>query len=203
MENEHKVSQNQLDVLKEIGTIGVGRAATALADLLGVKVEIDLPQTKLTPITELGKILGNPEKVFFVLDTGLEGDVGGRIMFLLPPEDAKMLGATLLGQDKNNIDLEDPLSQSSLKEVVNILVGSYMNALSDMTGLTIMYTVPLIAVDMVASILDFIFIQIAKDSDEAVIIETDLKVQDINLGALFLFFPDDESLSKIFGILGM
>lgn len=95
------------------------------------------------------------------------------------------------------------MSQSSLKEVVNILVGSYMNALSDMTGLTIMYTVPLIAVDMVASILDFIFIQIAKDSDEAVIIETDLKVQDINLGALFLFFPDDESLSKIFGILGM
>jgi len=78
MEEKKRISLNQLDVLREIGTIGAGRAATALADLLGTKVNISLPETRLVPLENLDKILGDPEKAFFVLDTGLEGDIGGR-----------------------------------------------------------------------------------------------------------------------------
>jgi len=201
--DEEYVSINQLDVLREIGTIGAGRAATALADLLNTKVEITLPETKLIPLENLDKILGEPEKSFFVLDTGLEGDVGGRIFFLLPPSEARILGATLLGKEPEDIDFEDALFQSSLKEAANILVGAYMNALSDITGLSILYGVPSLALDMVTALLDFIFIQIAQHSEKALFIKTDLKVKDIAFQGLFLFFPDVFSLKKIFTTLGI
>ncbi|OPX30464.1 MAG: hypothetical protein B1H08_01625 [Candidatus Omnitrophica bacterium 4484_171] len=197
------VSLSQLDVLREIGTIGAGRAATALADLLNTKVEITLPEVKLIPLENLDKILGDPEKSFFVLDTGIEGDVGGRIFFLLPPSEARVLGGVLIGKEPKDVDFEDALFQSSLKEAANILVGAYMNALSDITGLSILYGVPSLALDMVAALLDFIFIQIAQHSEEALFLKTNLKVKDIDFDGLFLLFPDAESLKKIFSTLGI
>jgi len=203
MEEKKRISLNQLDVLREIGTIGAGRAATALADLLGTKVNISLPETRLVPLENLDKILGDPEKAFFVLDTGLEGDIGGRIFLLLPPREARVLGGALLGKSTDEVNFDDPLFQSSLKELANILTGSYMNALSDMTSLSFLYGVPSLALDMVAALLDFIFIQIAQHSEEALFIKTDLSIKDINFEGLFLFFPDQSSLKKIFHSLGL
>ena len=203
MEEKKRISLNQLDVLREIGTIGAGRAATALADLLGTKVNISLPETRLVPLENLDKILGDPEKAFFVLDTGLEGDIGGRIFLLLPPREARVLGGALLGKSTDEVNFDDPLFQSSLKELANILTGSYMSALSDMTSLSFLYGVPSLALDMVAALLDFIFIQIAQHSEEALFIKTDLSIKDINFEGLFLFFPDQSSLKKIFHSLGL
>ena len=200
---EENVSLNQLDVLREIGTIGAGRAATALADLLNTKVEITLPEVKLIPLENLDKILGDPEKSFFVLNTGIEGDIGGRIFLLFPPREARVLGSSLTGKDPNSVDFNDALFQSSLKETANILVGAYMNALSDITGLSILYSVPSLALDMVAALLDFIFIQIAQHSEKALFLKTNLRVKDADFDGLFLLFPDSASLKKIFDALGV
>jgi len=201
--NDKKISFVHLDVLREIGTIGAGRAATALAELLDRRVEITLPETKLVPLETLDKILGNPEGLYFVLDIGLEGDIGGRFFFLLPPDEAKILGSALLGKTPDEIEIDDALFQSSLKEIINILAGAYLNALADMTNLTILYGTPSIALDMIAALLDFFFIQIAQDADEAIFIKTKIKVEDIHFGGFFLFFPNFESLRRIFEILGV
>lgn len=200
---EKGISLAQLDLLREIGTIGMGRAATALADLLICKVEISLPEIKIVPLESLDRIIGSPEEVYFVLDIGLEGDVGGRLFFLLPPREAKILGASLLEQNPETIDIEDLLFQSSLKEIVNILAGASINVLSDMTGLTIMYGVPSLAVDMLSALLDFFFIHIAQYTDEAIFIKAQLKVKNINFEGSFLYFLDLESMKKLFETLGV
>jgi len=56
---------------------------------------------------------------------------------------------------------------------------------------------------MVAAILDFIFIQIAQEAEEALYIKTDLQVKGLSMEGLFLLFPTTESLKKIFTILGV
>ena len=203
MDNEKKFSLSHLDVLREVGTIGAGRAATALAELINRKVEISLPETKLIPLESLDKILGKPEDVYFVLDIGMEGDIEGRIFFLLPPEEARILGGALLGKVPEDIDINDMLFHSSLKEVVNILTGSYMNALSEMTEMTIINSIPSLAMDMVGALLDFFFIHVAQHSDDAIFIKTNLKIEDIAFKGLFLFFPDLESIRKLFSRLGV
>ena len=203
MDGDRKISLGHIDLLKEIGTIGAGRAATALAELLNYKVDISLPETKIIPLESLDKILGNPEDVYFVLDIGVEGEIGGRIFFLLPPEEAKVLGGALLGKPPQEIETNDPLFQSALKEMINIVAGGYMNALSDMTSLTIMYSIPSLAIDMVGALLDFLFIQVAQQSDEAIFIKTQLRAENIKFEGFFLFFPDLESLRKLFEVLGV
>lgn len=201
--DKDKISINQLDVLREVGTMGAGRAATALADLLNEKVTISLPETQFIPLEGLSEVLGDPEKLFFILDTRLEGELGGRISFLLPPQEAIVLGAALLGKETGEVDIQDELFQSSLKEVTNILVGAFMAALSDVTGLTIMYNVPSFAHDMVAALLDYIFIEIAQDSEHALFVKTKIQVKNIDFEGMFLLFPTAATLQRIFQILGV
>lgn len=198
-----RLSLNQLDLLREIGTIGAGRSATALADLTGEKVEISVPQASLVPLENISSLLGGLERLFFVLDIELKGDISGRIFLLFLPEDAKLLASYLLGKPKDQLNSNDELFQSSLKECANILSGSYIAALAEMTNLNVISSVPSLAIDMVGAILDFIFIQIAQYSQDALFIKTDLKVKGLNMEGLFLFFPASESLKKIFETLGI
>jgi chemotaxis protein CheC len=200
---EQKLTLTQLDLLKEIGTIGSATAATALADMIACKVEIQVPQVSLVPLENLANILDTPDKLYFVLDMEVKGDVGGRIFLLLPPEDARFLASALLGKPKEELDLKDDMFRSALQEACNILGGAYVSALADMTSFTILTSIPSLALDMVGAILDFIFIQIAQVSDEALFIKTDMQVKGLSMEGLFLLFPTSESLQKIFEVLGV
>ncbi len=195
--DKNKFSLLHLDVLREIGTISSARAATALSEILNCKVEISLPETKLVPLESLDKVLGNPEDVYFVLDIALEGELEGRLFFLLLPQEAKILGEALLGRVLEEELNNDELFQSSLKEIVNILTGSYMNALSDLTGFTIMYSIPSLGIDMINALLDFFFIHMAQESEDIILIKTNLKVQDRDLKGMLLFFLPWDSLRKL------
>ncbi|OGX51392.1 MAG: hypothetical protein A3G37_00935, partial [Omnitrophica WOR_2 bacterium RIFCSPLOWO2_12_FULL_46_30] len=169
-----RLSLFQLDVLREVGTIGAGRAATALSELIAKKVEITVPEVSLIPIENVSNLLEERDKLFFVIDMEISGDVSGRIFLLFSPDDARILAGSLLGKPKEGLDLRDELLQSSLKESANILSGSYVSALADMTNLNILISSPSLAIDMVGAILDFIFIQIAQYSEDALIIKTNL-----------------------------
>jgi chemotaxis protein CheC len=198
---DEKLSLNQLDVLKEIGSIGSATAATALADMIAEKVEINVPEVSIVPLEKIANLFNGAERLFFVLDMEIKGDIGGRIFLLLPPEDAKFLSSALLGKPQEAIDFTDDMFKSSLREVCNILGGAYVSALADMTSLMILTSIPSMAMDMIGAIMDFIYIQIAQESDEAMFIKTDLMVKGLKLEGLFLLFPTSESLQKIFQIL--
>ena len=197
------LSSNQLDVLRELGTMGAGRAATAFAELIGAKVEINVPLASLVPLENIAHFLGEVDKPFFVLDSQLEGEVTGRILLLFSPEDARGISSLLLEKDPREINFDDLMVKSALMECTNILSGSYVTALADMTNLRIIPSVPHLAMDMVGAILDFVFIQIAQYSEQAFFIKTDLKINQKNLEGLFLLFPDVESIEKIFHVLNI
>lgn len=198
-----RLSLAQLDLLKEVGTIGAGRAATSLSDLIAKKVEITVPEVTLVPIENVSNLLEERDKLFFVIDMEITGDISGRMFLLFSPDNARILAGNLLGKSPESLDLRDELLQSSLKESANILSGSYIAALADMTNLNMLISSPSLAIDMVGAILDFIFIQIAQYSEDALIIKTNIKVSDVDLNGLFLFFPSHESLTKIFTTLGL
>lgn len=200
---DEKITFNQLDLLKEIGTIGSATAATALADMVAEKVEISVPEVNVVPLEQISSVLKGVERQFFVLDMEIKGDSSGRIFLLLSPEDARFLASALLGMPKEEIKFEDDMFKSSLREACNILGGAYVSALANMTSMTIMTSIPSMAMDMVGAILDFIFIQIAQDSEEALVIKTDMQVKGLSLEALFLLFPTTDSLAKIFDILNV
>jgi chemotaxis protein CheC len=202
MDND-RLSLRQLDLLKEIGTIGSANAATALADLINKQVEIAVPRVNLVPLENISSLLGASDKLYFVLDIEIRGDMSGRMFLLFSPDDARYLASALLGKPKEELEFNDEMFQSSLKESANILSGAYVAALAEMANMTILTSVPSLAMDMVGAILDFIFIQISQYSEEALLIKTDVKVSGEKLEGLFLLFPSSESLRKLFETFGL
>ncbi len=198
-----EISLLQLDVLREVGTISSARAATALSEILNCKVEISFPEVRLIPLEDLNEVLHNPEEIYFVLDIALERELEGRLFFLLLPEQAKLLGEELLRRKIKEPFLRDELFCSSLKEIANILAGSYMSALFDFVGLTVKYSIPSLGMDMVSALMDFFFIYMAQESEEVILVDTRFKVKDRNLKGFFLFFLSWDSLKKLIEKLGV
>lgn len=204
MSNE-RITKHQLDLLKEIGSIGSASAATALAELTDKKIDIIVPDVEFVPLENIGNILGGIEKIYFVSVLGINGDIEGTIFLLFSLEHAEYLSNILLDKinEKNDIGADSEMFQSCLKESANILCGAYISALAEMSNLKIGTSVPSLARDMVGAILDFIFINIAQDSEEALVIKTDVNVSGSNVEGLFLLFPNSQSLRKLFEIFGV
>ena len=52
-----KLTQEQMDALREIVTIGAGNAATAFAQMIKKKVNIKVPKANFSPISKAAEIL--------------------------------------------------------------------------------------------------------------------------------------------------
>jgi len=191
-----------LDVLREIGNIGAGNAATALAKLLDKKVDMKVPQIRIMGFSEVNEVLGGAETSVIGILLGIHGDITGYILFVLEQDAAKMLVNILMGKNPCD-DMEyNEITLSALKEVGNILTGSYLSALSTLTGLKIMPDIPALAIDMAGAILSVPAIEMGKTTDTVLYIETEfIQGRDSVIGDFFLV-PDAESYTCLLKTLG-
>lgn len=192
-----------LDVLREIGNIGSGNAATSLSALLNTPVNIQVPTIRILDFGEVTEALGGPEQMIVGLLLTMSGDVHGMLMFLLQKEFAHMAIGTLLGQPPENFSELDEMSLSVIQEVGNIMASSYINAIAEMTGLFINISVPGIAIDMAGAILSVPAIHYANISDKIIFIEDEFASAEEAINSHVLLIPDIDSLKKIMGNLGI
>lgn len=192
-----------LDVLKEIGNIGAGNAATALAKLLDKRIEMKVPQIRIMKFSEVSDVLGGAETPVVGILLRIQGDISGSMMFILDTPSSRLLVNILMGKPlETDLNL-DEMTCSVLNEIGNILAGSYLSALSDMTGLKIVPDVPALAMDMAGAILSVPAIEFGKTSDTVLYIENIfMDGQDSVIGDLFLI-PDDMSYGKLLKALGV
>ncbi len=187
------------DVLKEIGNIGAGNAASALASMLSQKVDMKVPRVELLDFKELGEAMGGEEQIMAGIYLRIEGDLQGSIMFLLEEKSAYALVGKLMGMQVTELD---EMAQSALKEIGNIITGSYLNSLSTLTNLTISESVPDLAVDMAGAILSVPAIEFGMVGDKMLLIQTAF-TDDVELNGFFILVPDLPSYGKLLKALGV
>lgn len=202
-----KIQPIHLDILREIGNIGAGHAATALSTMLNKAVDMKVPSVNVISFEEISEMVGGAENVVASVFLRIVGDAPGCMFFMLPIEQAEMLLEDLLGGQSVQLASGDvsEISLSALQEVGNILSGSYLTSFSDFTGLNLQPSVPATSIDMAGAILSFGLFEISTVSDYAIVIDTaftDIEKHDDVKGHFFLL-PDPESFSKIFLALGV
>ena len=193
------LNQEFYDVLREIGNIGAGNATTALAQMLGCKVDMAVPQVRLLEFSEVGTIMGGEEQIMAGIYLMVEGDITGSILFLLNKESARKLIAKLMGMEPVGEELSE-MEQSALKEIGNIITASYLNSLSMLTQLVIYPSVPALSIDMAGAILSVPAIEFGTMGDKLLLIQTQFFE---GLDGYFILVPDLDSYDKILGALGM
>ncbi|MCA1053534.1 chemotaxis protein CheC [Rossellomorea aquimaris] len=206
---EQKVNSLHLDVLKEIGNIGAGHAATALSTLLDKQIDMKVPNVKIVSFDEMMDLAGGPDNVVVSVFLRIEGDAPGSMFFMLGIEQASYFIRSMVQDECFSFHSSTPsdIGMSAMQELGNILSGSYLSSLSDFTGLNLLPSVPSLSVDMAGAIIGFGLIEISQVSDYAIVIDTALReVESVDSGDVnghFFLLPDPDSLEIIFRSLGV
>lgn len=207
LNNYDELNDIQIDVLREIGNIGAGNAATALATILDEQVDISLPTVKVTDFDTATNALGGPETMTVGVLIKYSGEGNGMIMFLLDMEDAKGITKILVQEDEEeNEDILSELKLSAIKEIGNILSSSYINSISTLTGMEMQVSVPYIAIDMAGALMSVPIIEFGAIGDKVMYIDesfTGSGGERHKLQSHVIMFAEIETLKNIMERLGI
>lgn len=191
------LSDAELDALREIGNVGTGHAATSLSKLLNKKIGLNIPETKLIPIPQFSKEIGNPEEIVIAAYLTTEGDISGKTIFIFSKASACKLVDLMMMQEIGTTKDIDDIGVSAFKEMANIVMGSYLDSLSNMFALKIMPGIPYSAIDMAQAIMDMLLIELGEVSDKVLFVKTIIDVEGQPIDGMFFLFFDPNSLEII------
>lgn len=136
---------DEMDILKEIGTTAAAHGSIALSEILGKKITLELPSINILPREKLTKSM-NIEGMVMVLQTKILSGFDGMIMFFLEEKSAFKLIDTCYkpkdGSEKPGLFTE--IGMSVIKEISNIIVASYISSLSFFTKKLIIPSFPVL-----------------------------------------------------------
>ncbi len=205
-----KLSQNnltslQLDAIKEVANIGTGNAATALSKLLSCMINMEVPKVEIVSIYDLAKHYGDPFQTVGAVFVRSSGEFGCSLIFIQKEEAAQIMTKLLLTQQFGSY-LPDPipaeLNDSALSEVGNIVLSSFLNAINLLIGSQHQISVPGVAHDMLSSILDVVASIFGTMGEIALMVNTELKVEDsslkdVDITGNIILLPDPSALDLL------
>lgn len=199
-----ELNDTHIDVLKELGNIGQGNAASALANMINSTVDITVPDVRLLDFGETVEFLGGPEQLALGMLIGLSEDINGMMLCVLQKAFVNDMLRSVMGKEVAELTDLDEMDMSFIQEIGNILAGSYTNAIAALTGLKIDISVPNIAIDMVGAILSVPAIEFAKYSDKVLFIDDSFIIGDGGeVKSNMILIPQPDSLEVLFSKLGV
>lgn len=192
-----------MDVLREIGNIGAGNAATSLALMLGQPIDMTLPSVNLLGFNDVAEAVGGAEALTYGVLLNLEGDVSGMIMFLLNKDFAHLILNILMGESFGSFEEMDEIALSAIKEVGNILTAAYVRSISELTDLKINITVPEVSIDMAGALLSVPLIRFGTIGDKVLFIEENFKSNEASVMSHMILFAEMDSLNLMLHKLGL
>lgn len=199
------IDDQKLDVLKELGNIGAGNAATSISLMLGKKIKITVPSAEIIPISDLWKKFTDAEEITSGSMVEIEGEIEGALLFLLGAEETKSLIELLMLPRPDDLTNLDEITSSAIGEIANIMCSSYIVALSNFTGVNIHSMPPKVVVDMLSAIVSEVSLIITNGGDYVILIQTDILLEEHEdkVKGYLIYISDEENTQKILESLGM
>ncbi len=198
-----EINEADLDLLKEIGNIGSGNAASALSDMIGMPVTISVPRCELIGFSDMSTIIGDPEHVVLGILMQMRDDMEGYILMVQELEDAVTTVKVLEGKDVSVADGVNIEDFELMKEVCNILGGSYLSAISEMTGMRIDVSVPAMTADMAMAIMNVPAMVYGEVGESVLMLDTQFGGAAECIHGHFFLVPTINSLQELKKALNM
>ena len=120
------------DTFKEVFNIGIGRAASALSEMVGEEVELSVPSLKLFGREEAaGFIQSRATDRVAAVQQSFHGPFAGSALLIYPEEKSLELVRSILGEEVP-LDSLTELEQESLMEVGNVILNACLGSLANM-----------------------------------------------------------------------
>ena len=193
----------ELDTIREMGSIGMGNAATALSSMLGCEVRIDLPEVRIMGYNEAIDWIGGPEVITAGVLVHMSGELNGIMLSVQQMEFVNLVLERMVGQTVENYEELTELDSSALVEVGNIMISTFINALCNLADISTRLTVPAFGVDMQGAILAVPMAEFCGQSDYIMTIGANFICGGREVPSRLLLSPDIRSLNFLLKKLGV
>ncbi len=198
-----ELNEIHIDVLKEIGNIGAGNAATSLSQMLSKRIDMNVPEVSLLNYDDIIGSIGGAENVVVGILVGFAGEIDGIILFLLKKEFVHLILNSLMGTELHSFEDISEMEMSALSEIGNIMVSSYVNSISSLTNMKIDITVPSLNIDMSGALLDAVTAEFSEAADKVIFIREKYFCQDETVYSHMLLLPNTTSLKILLTRFGI
>jgi chemotaxis protein CheC len=195
------LSELQRDALKEVGNIGAGHAATALSQLLNTKINLSEPRIDVIKFRDLASRVGHENRMVAALHMYIRGEAPGQIVVLFDREQAIDFVSTFLKRVIGDIQVFDSINDSTLKEIGNIIAGSYLSAINNLTGQNVLPSVPTLSYGTIQAAFRTLM-SILPDQD-VFLIESAFLDKEKEVSGQFILIPETGSLGPLLAVFGV
>ena len=203
IESLDQLNSMHLDVLTEIGNIGSGNAATALATLLNKVVDIEIPRIFILDYDKATEVLGGANLEVLGTSIGLEGDLNGMMLQIIEKDFASSLINTFYARELKTLrDLND-MDISVMQETGNITTAAYVNSISLMTNTYINILPPKVRVGTVGKMLTDAYDSLTAAGDKVLYIDEHLFIQGTSIKNSMVMILELKSTELLFEKLGI
>lgn len=203
IKNYDELTSLEIDTLREIGSIGTGTAATALSEMLNQKIRITLPEVRIMGYNEAIDWIGGPEAITAGVLVRISGQMNGIMLSVQPLEFVNLVLNSMLSEEIKDYEDLGELERSALVEVGNIMISTFINALSDLAGITMEMTIPSLTVDMQGAILTVPMAEYGGQTDYLMTIGGNFVCNDKEVPCRLIMSPDVRSLNFLLRKLGV
>jgi chemotaxis protein CheC len=192
-----RLGDHPLDLLERVSIAGARGATAALSLLAGRPVHSFFPTVRLIPLEDVPNIVGSPETIIIGIIFEVTKDISGCFMVIFPLDDGLRLIHTLTGTE---CDFDGDLTEmdmSAICEAGNILASSYLSALEQFSGLSVLPSPPAAALDMASAVITTAVLPLHEAGSEILFVDVRFGEGSDELGGRMVLIPTIESLPRL------
>lgn len=150
--------QDELDILREVGSIAAAQASNALSEFMKTKITLSLPSIDIVDLSALAETT-RIQTIAIAVICRIHVGLPGQIAMLLDEKNAfKVLNLSCTMTDEiKQAGVFTEIGLSFMKEVGNIAIGSYVLAMSQLLKKSILISIPTLINGPVESIMTTLF----------------------------------------------
>ncbi|MFX1278856.1 MAG: chemotaxis protein CheC [Promethearchaeota archaeon] len=206
-----KLTELQRDALQEVGNIGAGNAANALAQMINKRVDINIPSVEMVELDDYAKKISTKDEKLLVAWSNIIGKTRATVLTMFNIKDAINITSIIVDDpDKKNIDLRKSINKaddfpelykSAISELGHILGSHYVSAIGDLLGIRLMTEPPDMSVDKPTGLFSILKEEIGLLKKLSLVITTSVIIKDIEIVGTFLFIPSLDTLHNLLDAL--
>ncbi len=173
---------------------GTTNAIANLSQMVGQEIAVESFGLRQIPVAKISQLMGGPDTEAIGIYLTVSGSADGHIMLMYDPKMAHGFVDMLMGLPPGSTETLGEMEESALGELGNIVGSSFLNALADATGLTLMPSPPKVITDMAGALLDIVAADILLTQDDAFVAETTFHAPDRAITGQFFVLPTQDLL---------
>ena len=179
-----------LEILLELGNIGAGKATTALSEMVNERIEVQVPRLHISPPHLVPRIFGKHDDMMAMIHMELTDEPDCDVLLIFDVDEAKKIAAMMSMCTVEELDPE--MEISATEELGNIMIGGFLSAISDFTGVGLVPRPPQLVKGLFDAVLDTFLVKQALTSDVALVFDGCFRRSSSEASGTIVVFPSKE-----------